>query len=190
MIIDENTIHVIFSTLAMIFGTLLGLLGISAVFKYERYENEINKAHNRIVEYKKEIGAAEREGDQEYENDRREFLDVKMAHSKALKNEQMEYIRKFFFTAFLVTCVLICSIIILPFSKTLINSSILINLNFGVVVVFFGVTFSIFVIFIIFLFLVSSFLKAPEPFRSDAQPKSKWYQFWKWIRRDALFFRF
>ena len=190
MIIDENTIHVIFSTLAMIFGTLLGLLSISAVFKYERYENEINRAHNRLVEYKKEIGAAEREGDQEYEKVQLKFLGVEMTHSKALKNEQMEYIRKFFFIAFLVTFVLICSIIILPFSKTLINSNILINLNFGVVVVFFGVTSSIFVIIIIFLFLVSSFLRWNKVFRSDAQPKSKWYQFWKWIRWDELFFRF
>lgn len=190
MIIDENTIHVIFSTLAMIFGTLLGLLGISAVFKYERYENEINKAHNRIAECEKEIGAAEREGDQEYVNGQQGWLDSKMTHSKALKNEQIEYIRKFFFTAFLVTCILVCSIIVLPFSKTLINSNILINLNFGVVVVFFGVTSSIFVIIIIFLFLVSSFLRWNKVFRSDAQPKSKWYQFWKWIRWDELFFRF
>ena len=190
MIIDESTIHVIFSTLATIFGAFLGLLGILAVFKYERYEKEINKAHDKIVKYKKEIGDAEREGDQEYENDRRKFLDVKMKHSKALKNEQIEYIRKFFFTAFLVFLALIYSILILPFSKALINSNILINLNFGIMVVFFGVIFSIIVISIIFLFLVSSFLKAPEPFRSDAQPKSKWYQFWKWVRRDALFFRF
>lgn len=190
MIIDENTIHIIFSTLATIFGAFLGLLGLLAAFKYEGYETEINKAHNRIVEYNKEIGAAKREGNQEYENDRQEFLDVEMTHSKALKNEQMEYIRKFFFTAFLVTCILVCSIIVLPFSKTLINSNILINLNFGVVVVVFGVTFSIFVIFIIFLFLMSSFLKWNKIFRSDAQPKSKWYQFWKWIRWNELFFRF
>lgn len=183
MIIDENTIHVIFSTLATIFGTFLGLLSVFVVFKYGAYEKDINNTYNRIIEYENRVNEAKRKGNQELANDWQRFLDNHRIHHKSLKNEQVEYIKKFLFTSFLITLVLIFSILILPFSK------ILINLNFGIMVMFFGVAFSIFVIFILFLFIMSSFPAKLKVFRRDAQPKSKWYQFWKWVRWDLLFFR-
>ena len=188
MIIDGNT-NVIFSTIATIFGAFLGLLGVFVVFKFEAYEKKMNNAYNRILEYENKVIEAKREENQELANNWQKFLDNGRIYHKALKNERVEYIKKFLFTASLITFVLIFSILMLSFSKMLINLNILINLNFGIMVVFFGVAFSIVVILIIFLFIISSFPVVSIQFRNDAQPKSKWYQFWKWVRWDLLFFR-
>lgn len=100
---------------------------------------------------------------------------------RSFVNERTEYIKKFLSVMFSITGALIGSIFMLFASK------IIVSTEFGVMIIFFSMLFSIITIYITFLFIVSCFPTRVTSFRSDCRPVASWFQFWKWVEWKQFF---
>ncbi len=169
--ISDDTIRNIYSTLAAIFGQSLALIGIFVVFRYEIYDKKIADLSVSIQYYANSIDIAR--GDTE--RVRRLNIPYKdlLNESTFYRNEQTELTKRFGLTGTLTIIVFIFSLYILSIYKILIDI-------FGYEIVFLGVAFSIVVLYIIFLFIISSFQQLNIT-RIDGRPLARWYQIWKWI---------
>jgi len=172
-ITDENTIRNIYSTLAAIFGQSLALIGIFVVFRYEIYDKKITDLSGFIHNYANKIDIANRRGDTEKVREYNIHYEDLLNERTFYFNEQTELIKRFGLTGSLTIIVFIFSLYMLSIYKILIDI-------FGYEIVFLGVAFSIFVLYIIFLFIISSFQQLNIT-RIDGRPLARWYQIWKWI---------
>ena len=169
--INETACYWTFSTLAQVFGAILGLLSIFVIFAIKRFDElreRIGRDIDRWENGPKKIVAS----------DGREWPREKM--TKSLYNEHMslgetksEYIKRFIFTITLITCVIGYSIVFLPFSFL-----------FAKHIVFFlfcSIIIPIFVLFVIICFISISFIyqMPPHTFKMGYEPLFKWWEFWK-----------
>lgn len=155
--IDELIVKDVFGILATVFGALLSLLGVFVIPRYDAYNKDINDA---LMGTKSS-----------------DIIIRKLSnrHYRSFVNERTEYIKKFLFVMFLIMCVFIGSIFVLLTSRFIINT------EFGILIIFSSILFSIITIFIMFLFIISCFPTRIETFKNDGMPIARWFQFWKWV---------
>jgi len=169
--INETACYWAFSTLAQVFGAILGLLSIFVIFAISNF-SEVGRGLGEQIDYweKQPEPIVDTVG---REHTREEMAKPYYKMLKSLEATKIEFIKRFMLTITLITCVIGYSIAFLPFSFL-----------FAKHIIFFlfcSIVIPILVLFITFCFISITFIyqrSSHRTFRMDKKSMFKWWEFW------------